>query len=243
MRGVSLFAGIGGLDCGFERAGGETILQVERDPFCQKVLAKHWPDVRRISDVHDVTAEECAGADVLFGGFPCQPVSLAGKREGQNDDRWLWPEFARLIGEVRPRYAVMENVPGLVSLGLADVLGDLAALGYDAEWSVVSACAVGAPHTRERLFIIAHAQRLGFEGPWRYEQPIHPAKDAYREANWLIDAVSRDALPFLCTGHARVPRELAADELRALGNAVVPQVAEYVFACLFEFDKAINGGG
>ncbi len=164
LKFVSLFAGIGGLDLGLERAGHECMLQVENDEFCQRVLAKHWPDVRRISDVHDVTAADCEGADVIVGGFPCQPVSLAGRRQAQADSRWLWPQFARILSEVRPRYVIVENVPGLLSTGMGEVLGDLSALGYDAEWYRVAAETVGAPHLRWRIFIVAYArseQRAG----------------------------------------------------------------------------------
>lgn len=153
---ISLFAGIGGIDLAFERAGFKTVAQVERDPFCLAVLAKHWPDVPRIEDVKDAGRHNLPSVDVLAGGFPCQPVSVAGKRRGTQDERWLWPEFARLIGELRPRIAFMENVPGLLTAGGTTVLADLAALGYDAEWGVIPASAAGAPHRRERWFCVAY---------------------------------------------------------------------------------------
>jgi len=154
----SLFAGIGGFDLGLERTNGfEVVWQVEWDSYCQKVLAKHWPSVPCYGDIHDVGAHNLAPVDVLVGGFPCQPVSVAGKRKGQDDDRWLWPEFGRIIRELRPRYAIMENVPGLLVRGMGDVLGDLSEFGYDAEWGIVSAASVGAPHLRKRIFIMAHA--------------------------------------------------------------------------------------
>jgi DNA (cytosine-5)-methyltransferase 1 len=157
LRVGSLFSGIGGFDLGLERAGMEVIWQVENDPYCQKVLAKHWPDVPCYGDVHDVGAHNLAEVDVICGGFPCQPVSQAGKQRGQDDERWLWPQFARIVGELRPRYVLVENVPGILIRGLGDVLGDLAELGYDAEWGCVSAASVGAPHLRKRIFIVAHA--------------------------------------------------------------------------------------
>jgi DNA (cytosine-5)-methyltransferase 1 len=156
MKFGSLFSGIGGLDLGLERAGMECAWQVENDPFCQTVLAHHWPDVPGFNDVHEVGKENLDTVDLIAGGFPCQPVSQAGRRKGQNDERWLWPEFARIVGELRPRWVLAENVPALASKGLADVLADLATLGYDAEWELVSAASVGAPHLRERIFIVAY---------------------------------------------------------------------------------------
>ena len=156
----SLFSGIGGFDLGLERAGHEILWQVENDPYCQKVLAKHWPDIPCYGDIHDVGKHNLEKVDMICGGFPCQPVSVAGKRKGQDDDRWLWPEFGRLIRELRPRYVLVENVPGLLIRGMGDVLGDLAKLGYDAEWGCVSAASVGAPHLRKRIFIVAHAQHV-----------------------------------------------------------------------------------
>ena len=153
----SLFSGIGGFDLGLERTGGfEVVWQVEWDSYCQKVLAKHWPDIPCYGDIHEVGKHNLEKVDVLVGGFPCQPVSVAGKRKGQDDDRWLWPEFGRIIRELRPRYAIMENVPGLLVRGMGDVLGDLSEFGYDAEWGIVSAKSVGAPHLRKRIFIIGY---------------------------------------------------------------------------------------
>jgi DNA (cytosine-5)-methyltransferase 1 len=163
----SLFAGIGGLDLGLERAGMEVRWQVERDSWCQQVLAKHWPDVRRYGDIALVTGHELEPVDVLCGGFPCQPVSVAGQQKGTDDDRWLWPSFRRLVGVVRPRYVLVENVPGLFTVNrghaFGEILADLAQLGYDCEWTVLSAADVGAPHLRKRVWIVADADRSGRE--------------------------------------------------------------------------------
>ena len=142
-----------------ERTGGfETIWQVENDDYCTKVLEKHWPKVRRYGDVRRI--ESIGYADLICGGFPCQPVSHAGKRKGTEDSRWLWPEFIRIVRMVRPRYVLVENVPGLLSanegLAMSEVLGDLAESGYDCEWNRIGACTVGAPHRRERVFIVAY---------------------------------------------------------------------------------------
>ncbi len=157
----SLFSGIGGIDLAFERAGFKVAFQVEIDEFCQKVLQRHWPDVPRYGDIRAVTGRDLPAVDVLAGGFPCQPVSVAGRRKAQADERWLWPEFARLIGDLRPRFVFLENVPGILTAGGADVVTDLAALGYDAQWGIVAASDVGAPHRRERWWCVAYTHEYG----------------------------------------------------------------------------------
>ena len=198
----SLFSGIGGIDLGLERTGRYTIAwQIELDDYCQRVLAKHWPDTPRFRDVRDCGAHNLPSVDLLCGGFPCPDLSLAGKRAGIDGERsGLWHEFARLIGELHPPFVLIENVYGLLSGGewvtlspercschrqhsgddtgmvcasgggyLGDepasvyrswmgvILGDLAARGYDAQWQVLPAAAVGAPHLRERVFLVAYA--------------------------------------------------------------------------------------
>jgi DNA (cytosine-5)-methyltransferase 1 len=163
LRVLDLFSGIGGFSLGLERTGGfKTVAFCEIESFPRKVLAKHWPEVPCYHDVRELTAERLAadgiGIDVICGGFPCQDISVAGRGAGMAGERsGLWSEFARLIGELQPRYAIVENVSALLSRGLADVLGDLASLGYDAEWHCIPASAVGAPHRRDRVWIIAHA--------------------------------------------------------------------------------------
>ncbi len=159
----SLFSGIGGLERGLEQSGlGRTVLQCEIEDYPRSILAKHWPDAMRFRDVRDIGNRQFDEqgiyhpCDLICGGFPCQPVSLAGKGKAQADERWLWPEFERIVGEFRPKFVVAENVPGLRKRGLVDVLRGLASLGYDAEWIRLSAAAVGAPHLRERLFIVAY---------------------------------------------------------------------------------------
>ena len=154
----SLFSGIGGIDLGLERAGMTCKWQVEIDPWCRKVLAKHWPNVRRYEDVSAVGGDTLEPVDVIAGGFPCQDVSTAGQGAGikEGTRSGLWSEFHRIICELRPRYVLVENVPGLFANGRGRVLGDLADIGYDAEWEVLSAADVGAPHLRKRVFITAH---------------------------------------------------------------------------------------
>lgn len=161
LRMVSLFTGYGGLDLGLERAGlGRTAVQAEIDPWCREVERRHWPDAQRFNDVREVTRDSVGPCDLICGGFPCQPVSVAGKRAGQSDERWLWPEYARIVAELAPAFVVVENVPGLRTLGLRDVLADLAALGFDAEWTCFRAWDLGAPHLRDRFWLVAtHADR------------------------------------------------------------------------------------
>lgn len=160
MRVGSLFSGIGGLELGLERAGMTTVFHVERDPYASQVLAKHWPHVPRFDDVRTVGAHNLPACDVLCGGFPCQDISTAGLRAGiDGEQSGLWREYARIVREVRPRYVLIENVAALLVRGLERVLGDLAACGYDAEWDCIPAAAVGAPHRRDRIFVVAYPRR------------------------------------------------------------------------------------
>lgn len=221
---LSLFSGIGGLDLGLEWAGWSCVGQVEIDPYCQRVLAKHWPDVPRWGDIKELDPDELPRADLVAGGFPCQPVSAAGQWFAQNDPRWLWPDFYRTIGVLRPRHVLVENVPGLLDRGMGDVIDGLATLGYDAEWSVVSACAVGAPHTRERLFILAYppGERLERSGLTTYEGATLLAGEGLRQGHrrhWSVEP-RPDGVAY------GVPSRV--DRLRGHGNAVVPQVAELI---------------
>jgi len=150
----SACSGIGLLEFGLERAGlGKVKWQVEKDAWCRKVLKKHWPDADRAQ--RDVTsAAGLTAVDVFCAGFPCQPVSVAGKRRAHRDERWLWPDIARIAKEVRPAICVFENVLGLRSAGLRGVLADVADLGFDAEWTCLSAFELGANHFRKRIFIV-----------------------------------------------------------------------------------------
>jgi len=163
LRYGSLFSGIGGIDLGMDMAGFECAWQVEIDDYCRQILDKHWPGVPKYKDIYEVKGAEIEPVDILCGGFPCQPVSVAGKRGGVDDERWLWDEFYRLICEIRPRWVVAENVTGLFSANsgraFAGVLRDLAEGGYDAVWDVYPAGGpggVGAPHRRERVFLVAY---------------------------------------------------------------------------------------
>lgn len=207
----SLFAGIGGFDLGLERAGMVCRWQVEIDDYCRRVLGKHWPDVQRYEDVKDVGAHNLEPVDLICGGFPCQDISYAGQGAGIGGARsGLWGEYARIIRELRPGYVIVENVPALLTRGMGRVLRDLARCGYDAEWSVVSACAMGAPHVRRRLFIVAYTN--GVNGRLRVQELVGPhglenPSELYGGAHGISHGLDRN---------------------RAIGNSVVPQLAEYI---------------
>ena len=155
MKFISLFAGIGGFDLGLERAGMQCVGQVEYNPFCLRVLAHHWPEVKRIGDIRNVNGTEFGTVDLVCGGFPCQPFSTAGKRRGKEDDRYLWPEMLRVIKAYRPAWVLGENVTGIVNMALDTVLSDLEAQEYKCEAFIIPACAVDAKHERKRVWIIA----------------------------------------------------------------------------------------
>lgn len=172
MRFLSLFAGIGGFDLGLERAGMTCVGQCEIEPYCRAVLRKHWPDVPIFDDIRQLTIDAvqqtCGTVDLVCGGVPCQPSSVAGKRLGAKDDRWLWPEFLRIVRGVRPRWVVAENVPGLLALGDESeaVFRDLEQAGYTVWPLVVGADDVGAPHRRKRLWIVAYCGREQWRARW-----------------------------------------------------------------------------
>lgn len=230
----SLFSGIGGMDLGLERAGMECRWQVEIDPFCQRVLEKHWPHVKRYGDIKTVDGADLERVDLIAGGFPCQDVSRAGLRAGIDGRRsGLWGEMFRLVCELRPRFVLVENVTGLLDGGVGRVLGDLAGVGFDAEWSVLSACSMGAAHMRRRVFVLAHPHRQ-HGWPWIW--------DSTSRQTWSIQARSsfessrtrtraRLANPSkLYRGINGLPAGLDENYLRnrAIGNGVYPPVAEWI---------------
>lgn len=166
VRVLDLFSGIGGIALAAHWAGMETVAFCEIEPFCQKVLSKNFPGIPIYDDVTKLTREQLEkdgviddsrGIDAIFGGIPCQPFSIAGKQKGKDDERHLWPEMFRLIRELQPRWVLVENVTGFIRLALDDVLNDLESENYKATTIVLPAHAVGAPHKRERIFIVAHS--------------------------------------------------------------------------------------
>jgi DNA (cytosine-5)-methyltransferase 1 len=277
----SLFTGIGGFDLGFERAGFEILFQVEIDDYCQRVLAQHWPDVQRFRDIRSI--ERLPYVDVLCGGFPCQDISNAGKREGIDGDRsGLWSEFARIIRLVRPRYVVVENVSALLGRGMGRVLGDLSACGFNAEWDCIPACAVGAPHRRHRVWLVAYSSRGRFSrcGPivadskiftigaglcadespefWRgrssngdsarnvpdsaisgLQEPMQAGAQPQTENRIFAGALpQRNNWWAVEPDVGRVAYGIPArvDRLKGLGNALVPQIAEWIARRIVEIE-------
>lgn len=300
----SLFAGIGGLDLGLERARSLTgktqfqcAWQVENDDYATRVLAKHWPNVRRWGDVctfpaddHGDTLRDKPGrrngesrtssgepsnngelwyVDIIAAGFPCQDISFAGRGDGLDGERsGLFFEVVRVVRQLRPKYVLLENVAALLNRGLDRVLGELAAIGYDAEWHCIPAASVGAPHIRDRVFIIADTQQMGRTAgcgiqrdqeqgrkrrgefatgsqdatdassprleEWNGTPRERPHATTTRGDWWatepticeLVDGVSGRLVRYAGRTSRGTPNRVA--KLRCLGNAVVPQVAQYV---------------
>ena len=256
MNVLSLFSGIGGIDLGLERAGMRIVGQVEIDPFCRDVLSRHWPRVPRHDDVRSCLKwwqqERRPDVHVIAAGFPCQPFSIAGPKRGQTDERWLWPPTVRVVRALRPPWTLLENVPGILREDWGTVLADLAAIGYDAEWESLPASAFGANHRRDRVFAVAYPHRehrsaergpacggqLRADLPRRGKEAV---ADTNREPSLWAPVPRRERThwttePRLGRVAARVPS--GVDRLRSLGNAVVPQVAEYVGRCIVAAERS-----
>lgn len=221
----SLFSGIGGIELGFEAEGFNTVWCVEYDTYAQFILKKHFPKAIIYGDIKEVDFGAVPKVDILTGGFPCQDISNAGKRVGITGSRSsLWKYYLKAIREIRPRYALIENVSALTHRGLDVVLADLAEIGYDAEWYNISASAVGAHHTRERLFIIAYSNSIRCMDT---RIKINTKKTQQQTQR-------NDGIPLSWATRSRVRRSddgipFASYRIKCLGNAVVPQVAQ-VFA-------------
>lgn len=242
LRYISLFAGIGGFDLGFDRAGMECAAQVENDEFCLSVLEKHWPNTLRIKDIRDANRTNLPPVDVICGGFPCQDVSVAGKRLGLRGERsTLWDEFYRIICEIRPRWVVIENTMGLLSSDegefFAKILREISQAGYDAEWHTLSACAFGAPHARERVFVIAYPHSVRRERVVREDLYGQIAPKTLGSWHGTGNPFENHAVlmgtPGVCALPDGVPSTVAIrPALRGYGNAVVPQIAEFIGRCI-----------
>jgi DNA (cytosine-5)-methyltransferase 1 len=278
----SLFSGIGGLDLGLERAFKgqlQTAWQVEKESFCRSVLERHWSNAKRYDDVRTVGAHNLEPVDILCGGFPCQDISIAGKGEGINGKRsGLWWEFHRIINELRPSVVVMENVPAITIRGLSAVVGSLAQIGYDCQWTIISAKQCGAPHLRRRWFAVAYPTTIGYymrnemafgtmpNNRWstantnqvrsrtsdtvqsrRSSTDVHDTEGSTADTNSTRTQVQAkgeqsskqmsgskskkywERFPTqspVCRRDDGIPNRV--DRLKSLGNAVVPQCAEWV---------------
>lgn len=277
MRHIDLFSGIGGMALAAQWAWGEEYENVghsEIDKYAEKVYHKRFPTSKCLGDIREVQWQE-GQCDLLTGGFPCQPHSVAGKRKASEDERDLWGECVRALRGIRPKYALFENVPGLLTSERGRffnrVLADLAASGYDAEWQIISAASLGAPHRRERVWILCYPVEFGCEGvarrrarailedrylelgqdhPFANPDSEHskesergnklghersegaPRRGVYEptwEENWTEVATR------LCRVDDGVPDRV--ERLRALGNAIVPQVAQVIFEAIKRYDK------
>jgi DNA (cytosine-5)-methyltransferase 1 len=226
---LSLFSGIGGIDLAAHWAGFQTVAFCEQNKFCQQVLGKHWPGVPIYDDVRTLSSKSLGPGriDLISGGFPCQDLSIAGKRFGIEGTRsGLWSEFARLIGEIRPKYVLVENVAALLDRGMGRVLGDLAALGYDAEWEVISACSAGAPHMRERLFIVAYPNTgTRKQCGWFRRSPVSDKeRDLYFWPNKPQPIRVVDGIPD------------RLDRKNAIGNSVMPQIVYPILKAIADYE-------
>ena len=255
----SLFSGIGGIDLGFERAGIETVWQIEMNAYCKRILRKNFPEAELFTDVTKAGRHNLKQVDVISGGFPCQDISIAGRQAGLAGKKsGLWFEMLRIIDELRPRFAVIENVANLVRLGLARVVSDLTRIGYDCEWQIISANDAGAPHLRRRMFIISYPSGFRFTRPQNvngadgirlWEKPIsivrpdccklhHSVGRQLRLRNANAQGIPKSdhwrSEPRLARVANGIPNQM--DRIHALGNAVVPQVAQYIGELLMQFE-------
>lgn len=244
MKHLDLFSGIGGFALAAKWVGWETVGFCEIDPYCQKVLRKHWPgipiydDIRRLRYDEKTVRAGCVTdgttavgpVDIITAGFPCQDISVAGKGAGIKGERsGLYTEAIRITGELRPRYVLMENVSALLARGMGTVLGDLAEIGYDAEWEVISASSVGANHQRDRAYILAYPRG-------RRRERIIPQTILEQPAfSWCKDGRRIEDLPERSDLYeSRLCRRTngLSKEVGAYGNAIVPQIAEVIFRAI-----------
>ena len=248
MKVLDLFSGIGGFSLGLEAAGMETIAFCEREKFCQKVLKSHWPDVPIYDDVRTLDGSIFNGVDLVCGGYPCQPFSVAGKQLGHADERHLWPEMLRIIQGSKPRWVIAENVAGHIKLGFDEVAVSLETEGFTVWPLVIPACAVDAPHRRDRLWILgysqhngslshaSHASNFGCEGS--VGEKVQRERTFSREPSgsftqwangWPISS------PRICGVDDGIPNR--THRLKALGNAVVPQIPFIIGQAIMEYEN------
>lgn len=250
MNVLDLFSGIGGFSLGLERAGMKTVAFCEIDPYAQKVLKKHWPDVPIYCDVRELTyARLCSDGidriDLICGGFPCQDISVAGKQAGITGQRsGLWSEIARLISEIRPQYAILENVPNLLTgergAWFGRVLGDLAEIRYDAEWHCIPASLIGATHRRDRVWVVAYSKQRMFKSI-RLSDQINVGKLGNQ---W--SSITNSSLFGINRAECKTNRyslrnddgfPVAVDRIGCLGNAVVPQIPEMIGRAIIQCES------
>ncbi|MBU2704130.1 DNA (cytosine-5)-methyltransferase 1 [Sporomusaceae bacterium BoRhaA] len=243
LKMFSLFSGIGGIDLAAQWAGIETVAFCEKNPFCQKVLEKHWPDVPIFEDIRKLNKEVLenagiSGIDIVAGGYPCQPYSLTGERKGEEDDRALWPYMRDLIQEVRPTWVIGENVTGHVSLGLDSVLSDLENINYAAQPFIIPAAGVGARHIRERVFTVANTNSFGLQGGKNDRSIQEGWQKRKKQLQGLLQADIRvDVSTSRVYGKPNgIPSRV--DRCKSVGNAVNPYQIYPILAAIVEIEKA-----
>lgn len=271
MRHLDLFSGIGGFSLSASRVWGDKhkiVAFCEIDPFCQKVLKKHWPDTLIYLDIRELKGDDFGTIDILTGGFPCQPYSVAGKQKGADDDRALWPEMFRIIREIRPRWIIAENVPGIVNMELDQMLFDLESEGYAWEAFIIPACAVDAPHRRDRVWIVAYN---GLSQSMELSGGIKTRRNGISDGGETMadsqePGLSNGRQPKIKTGKDEENGKMAfsgfercsgswwpiepelgrvangvpnrVDRLKSLGNAIVPEVAAVIMQGIKEIESA-----
>lgn len=233
---LDLFSGIGGFSLASESVGFKTIGFSEIDPYASSILKKHWPNVPNFGDIRNVALEKVGSIDLITAGFPCQPFSVSGERRGDSDERFLWPELVRVLSEIRPSFALFENVPGLLSIDggrtFNRIMSDVVSVGYDCIWNLVPACAVGANHRRDRLWIVANTigerwDLLDESGEKCKEVDNESTFETKDDQSFLSVAVE-GFFPGEVGDFKRNDDGLSegVDRMRCLGNSIVPQVAQ-----------------
>ena len=283
MKVLDLFSGIGGFSIGLEKAGFETVAFCEIEPYCRGVLGRHWPDTPIYGDVKQLTGEQLRAdgivPDVIVGGYPCQPFSVAGRQRGEEDPRHLWPEVHRLIRELRPRWVICENVSGHIKLGLDEVLSTLEAEGYTVWPFIIPACSIDAPHKRDRVWIVANTdsddRRHGSSTePQRGQARMEHGGSCQGQSVGKSDQDVADSKSERLQGRTEEPAYGVGDlqgkserggtdfrdgwptepnvgrvvdglphrshRIKALGNAVVPQIPEAIGLTIMRYENATN---
>lgn len=240
MKHLDLCSGIGGFALAAQWAGEiETVGFCEIDPWARQVLNKNFPGIPITNDVTELEGNEYGRIELISAGYPCQPFSIAGDREGQGDDRHIWPEILRIIKNTDPRWILLENVIGHISLGLDEVLSDLDAEGYASFPIVIPASAMGAGHRRNRVYIIANAGGKGFEG--HNDASSSTGRESSQDAQPCNGITGTWSELGKCRGGIRPSNGLSAqmvrDQSKGYGNAIVPQVAEQIFRAILKADK------
>lgn len=246
MKALSLFTGIMGIDLACEWAEIETVAMCERDPFCQKVIRKHKPDIPLYDDVCELTKERLEQdgivgrgrtIDIIHGGIPCQPYSENGKKLGENDPRDMWPHMRRIIGEIRPTWVLVENVDGFIRRGFDRVTDDLQTSGYGTRTYNIPANAFGAEHQRYRVFIVAHDKSKRVERVWTQGEQVARSLDKtllplrHSDGQWKVE-------PDIRRVDDGIPNRM--DRLKSLGNAVVPHQVYPILQIIADIQKTLD---